>query len=117
MKKITYICDVCGKEVTEDKVTELRGHDLCEVCADRAWELVTDWIMKKKTKPEKEPDWGKAQALRDRGWSINAIAKEIGVSWGQVDKNTKEPDKTKTKKYELEFNADGPAILKSPELI
>ena len=47
--------------------------------------------------PKKKPDKGKAQALRDAGWSVKDIAAEIGVSDWWIYQNT-EGRKKKAKK-------------------
>lgn len=46
-------------------------------------------------------DKGKAQALRNAGWSINDIASEMGCSYSAVYNNTTPPPPKK--KYAFEF--------------
>jgi len=42
-----------------------------------------------------EYDWGKAQALRNAGWSMEMIAREIGCTAPTVKVHTKKPEKKK----------------------
>lgn len=112
MKKTIYYCDRCKTEIPEMGVIRRYSHDLCESCDNEAAELITSWV---KRGPQKGVDWGKAQALRDAGWTLDAIAKEIGSTTGSVCKNTKRP--APKKQFEHESPEDEPAILKSPELV
>lgn len=90
MKKIIYICDRCKTEAAES-IAEVCGYELCDKCAAKATELVAKFV--KLGVPEREErtkkwDVGKAQALRDAGWTIEKIAEEIGVSAPTIIKNT-----------------------------
>ena len=82
--------------------------DFCDDCLNAIHAFITDPKAKKekfekildsvdagkKPKPQKPKkpvkDWdkGKAQALRDAGWTIIAIAKELGVSEPTICKHT-----------------------------
>lgn len=112
MKKITYYCDRCKTEIPEMSVIRRYGHDLCESCDNEAAELITSWV---KRGPQTSIDWGKAQALRDAGWTLEAIAKEVGAAVSSIHRNTKKP--SPKKQFEHESPESEPAIIKSPELI
>lgn len=85
MKKITYICDKCKKEITGE-VNEVIGYDLCDECLVGARNSVAVYVQgvkPKAAKPKKVVkhwDIGKAQALRDAGWTVAKIAAEMDVS-------------------------------------
>ena len=79
MKKIIYICDRCKNEVAES-ITEVCGYELCD-------KFVTMGVPEREERTKKW-DVGKAQALRDAGWTIEKIAEEIGVSAPTIVKNT-----------------------------
>lgn len=111
MKKTIYVCDSCGAE-SDEQHAEIFGFDLCPDCADRATKIVTQFV--KSSAKTGKIDWGKAQALRDAGWTLEAIAKEIGSTVSTVTRNTVTPKKRK--RYEHESAENDPAILKSPEL-
>lgn len=102
MKKIIYICDRCKNEVAEP-IAEVCGYELCDKCAAKASELVAKFV--KLGVPEREErtkkwDVGKAQALRDAGWTIEKIAEEIGVSAPTIVKNTTPAKPRKARPHE-----------------
>lgn len=102
MKKIIYICDRCKKEATES-IVEVCGYELCDKCAAKAAELVAKFVtlgVPKREEREKKWDVGKAQALRDAGWTIEKIAEEIGVSAPTIIKNTTPAKPRKTRPHE-----------------
>jgi hypothetical protein len=66
-------------------------------------------------KPDAEPDWGKAQALRDAGWGVGSIAKELGVMKIDVAHHTHKPEKRK--KFENEWAEAEPNLFKENQLI
>lgn len=111
MKKTIYVCDSCGAE-SDKQHAEIFGFDLCPDCTDRAAKLVTQFV--KSSAKTGKIDWGKAQALRDAGWTLEAIAKEIGSTVSTVTRNTVTPKKRK--RYEHESTENDPVILRSPEL-
>lgn len=110
MRKITYYCDRCGKQVqtdivkilathyyTQDNNTDVpddedEGAILCESCLDiidaaitQAMKLVAlpDEKPKKKAwggQNKKQLDLGKIAALRNAGWSLDKIGEEFSVS-------------------------------------
>ena len=112
MKKITYYCDRCGVEIPEMNVIGRYNLELCENCDNEAAELITAWVKKG---VQTGTDWGKAQALRDAGWTLEAIAKEIGSTVSSIHRNTKKP--SPKKQFEHESPENEPAILKSPDLV
>ena len=113
MKKVTYYCDRCKVEIPDGHLTQANEFDLCPDCAANMEILIADWV---KRGPQKGfIDWGKAQALRDAGWTLEATAKEIGSTVSSVMRNTKKPKAKKI--YEHETAENDPAILKSPELV
>ena len=102
MKKIIYICDRCKKEVAEP-ITEVCGYELCDKCAAKATELVAKFVTMGMPKPEIRPknwDIGKAQALRDAGWTIEKIAEEVGVSAPTIIHNTTPAKPRKARPHE-----------------
>ena len=103
MKKITYYCDRCSKQITGD-VFQLgtfygdqgvpedgwdieRGAELCRECYD----IIDDAVMaairmiskpesKQKKTAKKDIDMGKVKALRKAGWTLEKIGDEFSVS-------------------------------------
>lgn len=110
MQKIVIICDKCKKEIKTDPAQAFEL-DFCPACAKAAKDLLADWIQKQPVKP---PDYGAAQALRDAGWKVKAIAAELGISENMVYDHTHAP--TKKRKYALEFNTEQDPT-RSPELV
>lgn len=113
MRKVIWICDKCKAEfVSMDEVTTLCDYDLCPECYEAARAAVTEFVTAKSIA---RIDWGKAQALRDAGWTLEQIAEEIGSTVSSVSKNTKASKPRK--RYEHETAEAEPAILKSPSLV
>lgn len=112
MQKTITVCDKCHKEITGE-IAIAFGYDFCELCAKEAQRMLLGWIEGKA--PEKVPDWGAAQSLRNAGWPAIKIAKELGVSQSAVYDHTHAP--AKKKKYPLESDPNEPGICRSPELI
>lgn len=127
MKQIIYICDKCKKTVDIVDVVEFEdGIDFCPECWAKAEEMIKAWAREpepaaapepkqEKPKAEKKPgkkkeeiDWGAAQALRDAGWTITQIAKEIGSSKTMVHENTHKP--AKKKRYVNEWAESEPDL-------
>lgn len=93
MKKTVVLCDRCGKEIEGEflEITAYKGRDfdICEKCADEFLMPVTHREpASEEKKPEKKKedqkpslpfDSGKAQALRDAGWSVRKVAAEMKV--------------------------------------
>lgn len=101
MRKITYFCDRCGKEVTGGLVqTGYRTIDLttgepedyefgAELCVD-CFDLVDKATMAavnskppvkvKKTTAKRDIDMPKVLALRKAGWTFEKIGIEFGVT-------------------------------------
>ena len=97
MRKEIIICDKCGAEINElfwhaglindgDYMSEERL-DICDLCMNKF--LYPDPVhpdpvepKPKQTKKRKPLDHGKMQALRNAGWSYQAIADEVGCSIG-----------------------------------
>lgn len=97
--------------------------DLCKDCSEKAMDLIKAWISVVMPEPEPEPeqepqvdpepepepkeeekkakkasakkelDAGAAQALRDNGWTITRIAKELGCTKTEVNAITHKPAK------------------------
>ena len=112
MKKTITVCDRCGREIRDGENTVLFTYDHCPECAKKARVLLEGWLCGKQKGPV---DWGKAQALRDAGWKLDAIAREVGASKSEVCKKTAAP--APKKRRENEFNETEPAIMRSAELI
>lgn len=68
MIKTIYVCDRCGSDIGQGEEAAVLGHDLCPDCMEDLGRMVDDWM-----KVKKKVDWGKAQALRDAGWSLEQI--------------------------------------------
>ena len=106
MKKITYICDKCKKEISGE-VNEVLGYDLCDECLVGARNSVAVYVQGVKPKAPKPSnkivkhlDTGKAQALRDAGWTVAKIAAELGVSEPTIMKYTTPAKPKKAKPLE-----------------
>lgn len=120
MKQIVYICDKCKKKVSTADVVEFEDDiDYCPACWEKAKEMLKVWTYepepakakeKKESKPKKksEIDVGKAQALRDAGWTITKIADELGTSKTMIHAITTKP--AKKKQYENEWAEHEPDL-------
>lgn len=116
MKQIVYICDKCKKKVSTADVVEFEDDiDYCPACWDKAKEMLKAWTKepekeKKDSKPKKKADLdaGKAQALRDAGWTITKIAEELGTSKTMIHAITTKP--AKKKQYENEWAEHEPDL-------
>ena len=101
MRKISYFCDRCGKEVTAGLVQigyrtiDLTtgdpedyefGAELCVDCfavVDKATMAAIQNkppVVKKKVRPKLDIDMPKVLALRQAGWSFEKIGEEFHVS-------------------------------------
>lgn len=60
-------------------------------------------------------DYGKAQVLRDAGWSIPDIMEEMWMTEEDILEHTHEPKPKKH--YENEFNVNEPAMMRTAGLI
>lgn len=109
MRKMTFYCDRCGKELTgrrwqlasimrdsEDIETAdvESGADLCEECFQIVDKATADAIRgvvpeQPKAPKEKAIDLGKVKALREAGWSQAKIADEMGCSIPTISKALK----------------------------
>lgn len=106
----TYFCDKCGKKITEPTVSMFQLLDIepengapfdtignWEVCSD-CLELIEQFIVQKpsQTPQKREFDIGKAQALRDAGWTYKAISEEMKCSeqtvWNKLNKKAGDKD-------------------------
>lgn len=126
MRKTVYVCDCCKAESEQELAAIFfipDQVDLCGDCAQRAYDLIRGMIegdqvpvkepvkekqAVKKTTSYKFPDWGRAQALRDAGWSVKDVAAELGVSDKHVYANTKTPDKASKRVDPLEWANNAP---------
>ena len=89
MQQITYICDKCRTGRTEP-FNVVYGYDLCDKCAKELHERVRLWITDEDQKETKRIDDVKVAALRRAGWTIKAIAEEIGCSQPTIIKHLKD---------------------------
>lgn len=90
------LCDSCMQEIHEFIKTDPK-----EKKFERILESVDAGKKKKPVKPAvKEWDKDKAQALRDAGWPLTKIAKEVGVSDVTVGKWTHAPEPKQAKPHE-----------------
>ena len=91
MKKIIYICDKCGKELTGEIFQIGKTVELCEACADRFKNVLAGFLSSEKPKPETKKqggarhriqlDLGKIGGLyQSAGWSVKQIAEEMKCS-------------------------------------
>ena len=96
MKHITYTCDKCGKKTNNAGGVSMEGMeeiDLCCECVQTLRKLVDNWLKSDITILSQEPkriDDGKIGALRRAGWTIKAIAEEIGCSQPTIIKHLKD---------------------------
>ena len=105
--------DIRTGDVSDDNPFE--GWDFCDNCMQAIHDCIKDPKEKKheeilnsvdagKKKPAKaavkEWDKDKAQALRDAGWPLTKIAKEVGVSDVTVAKWTHAPEPKQAKPHE-----------------
>ena len=96
MKHITYTCDRCGKRTNQAGGVPVEGFeeiDLCCECVQKLRTLVNNWLKNDTTTNSEEPkriDDGKIAALRRAGWTIKAIAEEIGCSKPTIIKHLKD---------------------------
>lgn len=104
MKQLVYSCDKCGNLITKDiyrlyvgivnpetddapecyELNETGDKTFCSKCLAEIDKEIVKFVDKKdlpskgKTKKEKPMDDGKIAALRDGGWTLKAIAEELG---------------------------------------
>ena len=103
------ICDKCKKEISGE-VNEVLGYDLCDEClvgARNSFAVYVQGVQPKAPKPKKVVkhwDTGKAQALRDAGWTVAKIAAELGVSEPTIMKYTTPAKPKKAKPLEWAQN-------------
>lgn len=89
----------------DSEIPEEDGKEDLEEAVVEAAEEIPEKDQTEETPEEprkRKPDKGKAQALRDAGWSVSAIAEEIGVSDWWVYKNTENRNKRERKALEWE---------------
>lgn len=97
MKETIYLCDKCKKAIQKDiyrlyvgivdpetddspecyELNELGDRCFCISCLAEIDKGIIKYISKE-TKPKKKIDDGMIQALRDAGWTLEAIADELG---------------------------------------
>ena len=112
MIKTITICDKCGKEIGENG-TQVFTYDLCEKCSGELLKKIKFWLdVDHRGGMPKKWDKGKAQALRNQGWSLADIAKECGVTEATICKHTTPAKPRKAKPNEWAQNEpDLPAAL------
>ena len=60
---------------------------------DTCWATTTPAIVETEDKtPRKRIDWGKAQALKEAGWTTRQIADELGASYQTIYKKFAESE-------------------------
>ena len=94
MKKVIFVCDLCGWQMTEPWVTipiETGERHLCELCTEkvRAILLPKPEATKEEEPKEEKPkrkriDQGKVLALAKAGWTVAKIADEMDCSYPTV---------------------------------
>lgn len=103
MKQIVYICDKCGGAIkgkidaiddytvkTKDHIIVVDGVDLCPKCVNQLKEMLSAWIENEEmSNARRMLDDGKIGALREAGWSLKAIAEEMGCSIQTVSNHLK----------------------------
>lgn len=92
MKKVIFVCDLCGWQMAEPYVMiqvedrEAGERHLCQICAERIREALPKPEAAKEEEPKEEKpkrkriDQGKVLALAKAGWSAQKIADEMGCS-------------------------------------
>lgn len=93
MRQTTYFCDVCKKMIPSGAHT-IEDMDFCSHCWPKVVQAVREYL------PPEKIDIGKAQALRDAGWKLADIAKELGTSPTTVHRNTHAPEEKTAKEHE-----------------
>lgn len=104
MKKVIYICDKCGAEISGEPfgITGL-DYDFCSECFGKINKMI-EVFMRPEAKPAAEPkpepkkkakrktnlDLGKIAALHRAGWSNVKIADELGCSAPTIANHLKE---------------------------
>lgn len=140
MRKTTWYCDCCGRQIVgtvrvlaihyypddaaDNPIDEEEGAHLCTLCFDRVDDAIACAIYKdkppveeppkqdpppKKKKPaaNKKPlDLGKIAALRNAGWSFDAIGDEMGVTGSTIRNHIDEAMEFLANKQKEEENND-----------
>lgn len=92
MKKVIFVCDLCGWQMAEPYVMiqvedrEAGERHICQMCAERIRAAFPKPEAAKEEEPKEEKpkrkriDQGKVLALAKAGWSAQKIADEMGCS-------------------------------------
>jgi len=89
MKKVIFVCDRCGWQMTEPWVTipiETGERHLCEFCTEKILAALLELKGPKEEEPKEEKpkrkriDQGKVLALAKAGWTVAKIADEMDCS-------------------------------------
>lgn len=93
MKKVIFVCDLCGWQMTEPLVTipiETVERHLCEFCTEKVRAVLLEPKGPKEEEPKEEKpkrkriDQGKVLELAKAGWTVAKIAEEMDCSYPTV---------------------------------
>lgn len=93
MKKVIFVCDLCGWQMTEPWMTipiETGERHLCEFCTEKVRTILLEPKATKAEEPKEEKpkrkriDQGKVLALAKAGWTVAKIADEMDCSYPTV---------------------------------
>ena len=110
MKKIDNVDWAKAKRLKEQGLSYKEVGEQIGINKSTVWSRLSRMGIEKD-----ETDWGKGQALRNAGWSVGAIAKELKTTQQKVYYHTKKP--APRKHYENEWNRNEPSLMKHNELI
>lgn len=121
MKKITYFCDLCKEQIVDNEVSSIKEMDFCPGCYEELADEISIYIAKvekehsdtikaekraaaakasRKKQDDSGIDAGKAQALRDAGWTAEQIAEEMKTTPEEISKITTAPAKKRKRAHE-----------------
>lgn len=110
MKKIDNVDWAKAKKLKEQGLSYKEVGEQIGINKSTVWSRLSRMGIEKDT-----TDWGKGQALRNAGWSVGAIARELKTTYQKVYYHTKKP--APRKHYENEWNRNEPSLMKHNELI
>lgn len=107
MRQTVYKCDRCKKDIKKSSyvlrwyntkpdrddgifvINDFNEMDLCEQCMARVRNAIRRAMVPDETDTKRVLDDGKIGALREAGWSLKAIAEEMGCSIPTVHNHLK----------------------------
>lgn len=107
MRQTVYKCDRCKKDITKNAyvlrwfktkpdsdngvyaIQDLNQMDLCEPCMAKLRNAIRRAMVLDEVDTKRVLDDGKIGALREAGWSLKAIAEEMGCSIQTISNHLK----------------------------